>query len=469
MDVVRSNIEAIGGTVEIASQESKGTTVRVKIPLTLAIISALLVGTANESFAIPQIGVVELVRVTEEQKGLIEDVHGSHFYRLRDTLLPLVYLDHLLGLPETARESHNIIVCQLGETRFGLVVAEVFDTQEIVVKPVGRLVKHLNAYAGCTILGDGRVIMILDTTGIAAMARVSSGSDSVDTPAGAEAQGGSQQKTLEEGEAESVLLFEAGFPALQAVPLSLVARLEEFASDQLEEADGRFLVQYRGALLPIVAANPAMDVRAKNPRPVIVFSDGVNSMGLAVNEIRDIVEDRINLQTAAVRPGMLGVCVVDGRATEVIDTHYFLHQAHGDWFGMHTGATGTTDGTRVLLVDDSKFFLNLVAPIMRADGYRVTAAIDGKDALARLERGETFDVIVSDIEMAVMDGLELARHVRANPLWRDTTLVALTSRAAAEDRAAGVAAGFDEYLVKFDREALLTALTNITNGARAAA
>ncbi len=468
MDVVRSNIETIGGTVELASQDGKGTTVRVKIPLTLAIISALLIGTAGESFAIPQIGVVELVRVTDEQKDLLEDVHGAHFYRLRDTLLPLVYLDRLLALPESAaRESYNIIVCQVGETRFGIVVEEVFDTQEIVVKPVGRLVKHLNTYAGCTILGDGRVIMILDTTGIAAMAHVSSASDSVDALAAGDAQLSAGQKALEEGEAESVLLFEAGFPALQAVPLSLVARLEEFGSDQLEEADGRFLVQYRGALLPIVAANPVMDVRAKDPRPVIVFSDGVNAMGLAVNEIRDIVENRIRLQSAAVRPGMLGVCVVGGRATEVIDTHYFLHQAHGDWFGRHTGATGSSDGTHVLLVDDSKFFLNLLAPIVRAEGYRVTAAIDGKDALERLERGETFDVIVSDIEMTTIDGLALARSVRANPRWRDTTLIALTSRSSADDRAHGLAAGFDEYLVKFDRDAVLTALRNVIAGVRA--
>lgn len=467
MDVVRSNIETIGGTVELASQDGKGTTVRVKIPLTLAIISALLIGTAGESFAIPQIGVVELVRVTDEQQGLLEDVHGAHFYRLRDTLLPLVYLDRLLALPESAaRGSYNIVVCQVGEARFGIVVEEVFDTQEIVVKPVGRLVKHLDTYAGCTILGDGRVIMILDTTGIATMARVSSASDSVDAGA---AQLDAGQKTREEGEAESVLLFEAGFPALQAVPLSLVARLEEFGSDQLEEADGRFLVQYRGALLPIVAANSAMDIRARTPRPVIVFSDGVNAMGLAVNEIRDIVEDRIRLQTAAVRPGMLGVCVVGGRATEVIDTHYFLHQAHGDWFGRQTGATGASDGAHVLLVDDSKFFLNLLAPIVRADGFRVTAAVDGKDALERLERGETFDVVVSDIEMTTLDGLALARSIRANPRWRDTALIALTSRGSADDRARGLAAGFDEYLVKFDRDAVLMALRNVVARARAAA
>jgi two-component system chemotaxis sensor kinase CheA len=467
MDVVRSNIEKIGGTVDLSSQVGRGTTVRIKIPLTLAIISALLVGAGNEAFAIPQIGVVELVRVTAEQRKLIEDVHGAQFYRLRDTLLPLVHLHRVFGLEEgEAQADYNIVVCQVGDTRFGLAVAEVFDTQEIVVKPVGRLVKHLNVYAGCTILGDGRVIMILDTTGIASIARVSSAEEA----GGArQSNGSADEQNWEEGELESVVLFDAGYPALQAVPLSLVARLEEIPLDQMEEVDGRFLVQYRGSLLPIVPANPSVDVTAKNPRPVIVFSDGERSMGLAVNEIRDIVEDRIRLQRAATRPGVTGVCVIGGRATEVIDTNYFLCQAHGDWFGKRARGANSSGEGHVLLVDDSKFFLNLLAPMLRAAGYRVTTALDGKDALSRLERSETFDLILSDIEMINMDGFELARQVRANPQWRDVTLVALTSRASVEDRAKGVAVGFDHYLAKFDREEVLATLNAALSGERVAA
>ena len=331
MDVVRSNIEAIGGTVELASNFGAGTTVRIKIPLTLAIISSLLVGSARETFAIPQIGIVELVRVTEDQHTLVERVQGARFYRLRDTLLPLVELRSVLGLGESGAdggETYNIVVCQVGDMRFGLVVEEVFDTQEIVVKPVGRMVKHLQTYAGCTITGDGRVIMILDTAGIAGMARLAG--DNRDDERADAAVAERARLASAASSTESVLLFEAGHPALQAVPLSLVARLEEFPQDSIEEADGQFMVQYRGSLMPILPANPAMDLRHLDPRPVIVFSDRNRTMGLAVDAIRDIVEASLTLQRRAVRPGVLGVAVIDGRATEVIDTDHYLRSAHRD-------------------------------------------------------------------------------------------------------------------------------------------
>jgi two-component system, chemotaxis family, sensor kinase CheA len=322
MDVVRSNIEAIGGTVDLTSHLGRGTTVRVKIPLTLAIISALLVGTAGETFAVPQIGVVELVRITNEQQHLVETVHGAEFYRLRDTLLPLVRLDSTLTLrtERSALSEGNIVVCQLGESRFGLVVDEVFDTQEVVVKPVGRLVKHLATYAGCTITGDGRVIMILDATGLAAQARVSDQADRSSTAS-------SSYAAADESSTESVLLFDAGYEALQAVPLSRVARLEEFPRGRFEFADGRVLVQYRGMLMTVVPAHPAMDIAARDPRPVIVFNRGEQAIGIAVDEIRDIVDDSLHLHHEAVRDGALGVSVIAGRATEVVDLDWFFRAA----------------------------------------------------------------------------------------------------------------------------------------------
>ncbi|MBL8958855.1 MAG: chemotaxis protein CheA [Gemmatimonadetes bacterium] len=324
MDVVRSNIERIGGAVELASRMGEGATVRIKIPLTLAIVSALVVTAGSQVFAIPQIGVVELVRVTEEQQGRVQEMHGTRFYRLRDTLLPLVDLAALLALNHATRTTEaNIVVCQVGALRFGLVVDDVYDTQEIVVKPMGRLVKHVAVYSGCTILGDGRVIMILDPAGIAATAMPSGQSERTRE---AEAHAAASDS----GERESVLLFDAGFAALQAVPLRQVARLEEFTSAQLEEADGRLLVQYRGALLPVIPANPAMDVRARDPRPVVVLGRDGQAMGLAVDEIRDIVEEHLKLEATARRPGVRGVGVIGGRATEVIDPRHFLAVAGHD-------------------------------------------------------------------------------------------------------------------------------------------
>lgn len=327
MDVVRSNIEAIGGTVELQSQFGRGATVRVKIPLTLSIISALLVGTAGETFAIPQIGIVELVCVTDEQRAQIEVVHGAKFLRLRDSLLPLVSLREIIGLGASELpRTNNIVVCQVGYERFGLVVEDVFDTQEIVVKPVGRLIKHLQAYAGCTITGDGRVIMIVDTTGVATIAQVATSESRDEAAIAAEAHARSQRDSIGV-ETESILLFDAGYAALHAVPLSLVARLEELPLSTLEEVDGQFLIQYRGELMPVIPANPSIDMRARDPRPVIVFGDRNRTIGLAVDEIRDIVEDRVVLQRSGGRPGVLGVCVIAERATELIDTDHFLRRA----------------------------------------------------------------------------------------------------------------------------------------------
>ncbi len=462
MDVVRSNIEKVGGTVELSSRLGEGTTVRIKIPLTLAIISALLVGTAGETFAIPQIGVVELVRVTEEARERIEQVHGARFFRLRDTLLPLVSLADQFSLGAAHEVSdYNIIVCQVGETRFGLEVDEVFDTQEIVVKPTGRLVKHLSVYAGCTILGDGRVIMILDTTGIANHALSARQNEAASVGVATVA------KDEWEDERETVLLFDAGYDALQAVPLSLVARLEEIPAGNIEHAGGRYLVQYRGALLPLIAASPSIDIRAKDPRPVVVFTDSGRSMGLAVEEIRDIVEDRLVLDHGARREGVLGVSVIGGRATEVIDTNHYLVQAFGDWFSP--AATSTPDAARVLLVDDSKFFLNLIVPVIRSAGFKVITATEGTEALQRLERGERFDVIVSDIDMPTVDGYQLARAIRGNRALRELPLIALTARSSAADRQTATDAGFDEFLVKLDRETLLRALQHAVRRAEVAA
>jgi len=221
MDVVRNNIERIGGVVELSSRVGVGTTVRVRIPLTLAIISGLIVGASGEWFAIPQSGIVELVRVSDGRS--IENVHGAEFLRLRDSVLPLAHLDTLLDLPPRERsQDYNIVVCRVGDMRFGLVVGEVLDTQEIVVKPVGRMVKHLEMYAGCTILGDGRMIMILDAAGLAAKARISSGTEAAAAPGAVVAIANAR-----EADRQTLLLLDSGLPALKGVPLSLVARLEE--------------------------------------------------------------------------------------------------------------------------------------------------------------------------------------------------------------------------------------------------
>ncbi len=454
MDVVRSNIEKIGGTVELSSVQGKGTTFRIKIPLTLAILSALIVGTAGQSFAIPQIGVVEVVRVTADDAHLVENVNGTLFYRLRDTLLPLVRLASVLGLPTGTREYGSVVVCQVGAQRFGLAVDEILDTHEIVVKPIGRMVKGIPCYAGTTILGDGSVVMILDVPGIAAM-----------TGAAEEAEraADSSLAALAVAEVEDdrvpLVVFDSGGGSRQAVPLALVSRLEKIPAADIETADGRWLVQYRGALLPLVPASPFVELRAAEERPVIVFTDGERSMGLAVDAIHDIVEDRLNVEVRSSTPGILGTAVIAGRSTEVLDVDHFLRAADPEWYGAAREDEGRK---RILLVDDSPFFLGLLSPVLRSARYDVVTAGDGAEALSRLERGEPVDVIVSDIDMPRVDGFELARRLREHPRLSGIPLVALTGRRGEDDRAQGLEAGFHEFLSKFDRDAVLSAVREAT-------
>lgn len=452
MDVVRSNIERIGGAIELSSTRGKGTTIRIKIPLTLAILSALLVGVQGQTFAIPQVGVVELVRITDENRGLAESINGSRFFRLRETLLPLVGLGDLLRIGPSEGAQQSLVVCNVGLQRFGIVVDEIFDTHEIVVKPIGRMVKQVRYYSGTTILGDGRVIMILDVPSIASASKVAEQAGSAD-------ESSQQLATQVEEERMPLVVFRSGPRGVQAVPLALVSRLEKIPAANIEWADGRYLVQYRGSLLQLIPASPEVDVAAIPERPVIVFSDGEKHLGLAVDEIQDIVEDRLRIEVGATAPGTLGTAVIAGRSTEVLDINAFLRSADGDWFGARRRTQGRR---RVLLVDDSPFFLNIVGPALQSSNYEVAMASDGQEALSRLEQGESFDVIVSDIDMPRVDGFELARRVAANPIWSRTPLLALTGRESEEDRALALSTGFRDFLRKFDREAVLTAIQSVT-------
>jgi len=461
MDVVRTNIEKIGGTIDMVSVEGKGSTFQIKIPLTLAIVAGLIVKAKDERYAIPQISVLELVRASSNSEHKIEQIKDSPVLRLRNRLLPLVYLNEILGFESRedieAREdaADFIIVTQVGPFTFGIVVDQVFDTEEIVVKPVAPILKDLNVYSGNTILGDGSVIMILDPNGIATM--VSSGitdSEQVDE------EQELARKSMS-SDTESMLVFAAGNDTPKAVPLALVARLEEIEIKNVEVSDGRNMVQYRGALMPLILADPNMKLQEDGRQPVLVFTDREYTMGLAVDTINDIVEDEVEIKLASDQPGVVGSAVIDGKATQVIDVVHFLGLAFPDWLksGDASEVGAPTAGAHVLLVDDSDFFRNMLRPVLTVAGYDVVTVSGGAAALALMEEGHRFDLIVSDIEMPDMNGFEFAQAVKASESWKNTPLVALSSLATERDINRGHEAGFDDYIAKFDKETLLRSLS----------
>jgi len=461
MDVVRTNIEKIGGTIELKSEEGKGSTFTIKIPLTLAIVSALIIECAEERFAIPQISVVELVRASSNSEHAIEMINEAPVLRLRNRLLPLVSLYDLLNL-DGEKKSHLdeelfIVVTQVGTYSFGIIVDRVFDTEEIVVKPVAPILRDIAVYSGNTILGDGSVIMILDPNGIATSTGELTVGGSEDEMAGAEARAAATRDDL-----TSMLIFRAGSGDPKAVPLGLVARLEEIDLASVEHSGNQPLVQYRGQLMPLVPIDPMHEWKTEGRQPVLVFTDNDRSMGLVVDEITDIVEDHLKIELAADQPGRLGSAIIHGKATELIDTGYFLTQAFSDWFGgAEQEAFNSSRGDRrILLVDDSPFFRNLLTPLLSVAGYHVTAAESAEDALALREKGEEFDAIISDIEMPGMSGFDLAKDIRSSGKWAKVPIVALSSHATDLDFERGRAVGFNDYVAKFDRDALLATLAD---------
>jgi two-component system chemotaxis sensor kinase CheA len=454
MDVVRTNIDRIGGTIEMASTAGKGSTFTIKIPLTLAIVSGLIVECGGERFAVPQISVLELVRTSARSGNVIESINGAPVLRLRDRLLPLVALRDLLrldGKKEATGRERFIVVTQVGTYTFGIVVDRVFDTEEIVVKPVAPILRHVPFYSGNTILGDGSVIMILDPNGIAAAA----GQTAL---AGEEAEPQRPAASVG-GERTPLLVFRAGGPELKAVPLALVARLEELEAASIEASHGRRVVQYRGSLMPLIPFDPAHEWRPTGRQPTLVFAEKERCMGLVVDEIVDIVEEQLKIELKADRPGIVGAAVVGGKTTDVIDAGHFLTQAYPDWFGSRDAAAAAGDGMRrLLLVDDSAFFRNLLAPVLAGARWQVTAVASADEALRMRDSGATFDAIVSDIEMPGMDGFQLAREIRKDSRWRSVPLVALSSRATERDFSRGRDVGFDDYVAKFDVESLVGTL-----------
>jgi len=341
MDVVKTNVEKIGGTVDVQSTRGRGTTVRVKIHLTLAIIPALVVTCGGERYAIPQVSLLELVRLEADEvaKG-IELVHGAPVYRLRGRLLPLVYLDRELKLngdKHTATKGDgavNIVVLQADERQFGLVVDEINDTEEIVVKPLRKQLKTVKTFAGSSIMGDGKVALILDVLGLAQRASVVT-----ETRERALAEKAAES-AVAAAEKQTFLLFAGPGDSRMAIPLSTLARLEEFPVAQVEMSGSQWVTQYRGQILPLVRLNVVLEERrvklralqappAANSGPiqVLVLNHEGRSFGLVVDRILDIVEDRAEVRSAATRASVLYSVVIGDRVTEMLDIPAILRSA----------------------------------------------------------------------------------------------------------------------------------------------
>lgn len=456
MDVVRSNIELIGGSVDVRWTPGLGSVLTMKIPLTLAIVAALIVEVAGQRFAIPQPAIVELVQARTSTEQRLSAINGRSLLRLRDQMVPVVRLSSILSGDQDGRQQEPddgfIVVMKVGKRIFGVIVDAVFHTEEIVVKPMSGLLRSMSIVSGNTILGDGTVILILDPNGL--LAKI--GDAPAQNRADAEETAPIRKRLHEEK--SSVLVFRAGRGELKAIPLAAVTRLEEIEASKIETVGGRSVALYRGELIPIITVTEGMQVRGSGIQPVLVFTEGDKTAGLAVDEIVDIVEDHLDIRRTGQAPGIIGSAVIRGHATEILDVAHFLPFAYPDWFAEQ-GPARPARTRRVLLVDGAPFFRGMLAPVLKAAGYEVVALAEIDAALTLLRRGDAFDIVVADVESPGSNGLNLAEIIQSEHHLDPVPVVGLASRVSADILERARALGLSDIVAKFDRPGLIEALS----------
>ncbi|AEH44230.1 CheA signal transduction histidine kinase [Thermodesulfatator indicus DSM 15286] len=457
MDVVKTNVEKLGGSIDIQSVLGAGTTVRLKIPLTLAIIPALVVTCNSQRYAIPQVSLRELVGLSEETRKNIHQIGNSEFFRLRGEMVPIIRLSKILGV-QPSEENHkeeSLVILTSGAMDFGLVVDEIWDSEEIVVKPLGKHFKDLSIFAGATIMGDGKMALILDVVGISR--KIGLKTEDVDR-----AKETIVSETFTEDDQQFILLFNVAPEEQFAIPLALVARLDKISADKLEFVGGKEIIQYRGRSMPIIRLEnflPIQPLPEQEEYHLLVFAEGENEVALLVSRIVDSIQTKIDLDEKLYQiEGVLGSAIIKDRTTLFLDV-YKIIEMHDPYFFVKVVPQDDRP-YRVLLAEDSPFFRQMIANYLASSGYEVETATDGLDAWEKLQK-DSFDVLITDIEMPRMTGIELAKQVRSDERFANLPIIALTSLASDEDRRRGLEAGIDEYQVKLERSRVLESLAEL--------
>jgi two-component system, chemotaxis family, sensor kinase CheA len=455
MDVVKSNIEKIGGFVDLSSVEGEGTKITLKIPLTLAIVPAMIIRSDNDRFAIPQVKLVELVRV---EKNLIEYVQGRPVYRLRGNVLPLLNLKEILGAKDQ-NEDHcdafNIAVLNSDSNQFGMIVDEILDTADIVVKPLARFLKSITIYSGATVLGDGNVAFILDVHGIA---KKHLGANSNME----EMNEQDKFKNLfdSENELREFVLVKLGSPTKHAIPLAPVSRMEEFKTDQIEFSGNQKVVRYRGGVLKIINLNDVLNYPyekvEKEISQVIVVKDEDQMIGLEVDQIIDVLSTRDLLDNSlSNHEAIVGNLVTQNEIVVVVDVEKIMELTRSK-----RPRSLTSSSKKILLVEDTDSIRKQVSQNLSESGFVVEEAIDGVDGLQKIANAKAdFDLIISDIEMPKMNGYELARRIRKISKLKDVPIIAFTTKNTPAEVMEAKDAGFSTYLEK-SKGKLLSLLVN---------
>lgn len=459
MDVVKTNIEAIRGTVELASVEGKGSTFTIKIPLTLAIMPILVVESSNYKFGIPQINVIEMVRTGGNSNYVIEEINGNKVLRLRESLLPLIILSEILEIDDIENKDYQnsfVVVCEVSGINFGLTVDKIYDTEEIVLKPVSKLLKSLAIYSGNTLLGSGEVIMILDPAGIAKYLTDAHKLDILDA--------NSLKNNDFSNKPSSFLVLKNG-EGRNAIPLELVSRLEEIDASKIEIANGRPVIQYRGSLMFLAVLNQKYSMPKEGIHQVVVFGSNDHILGLIVEEILDIVEQNIE-GNLSFEDSDLSAIVLAGRTMDIVDVNSYFHQV----FFSSNSAINQVNLDRkyhLLFLDDSPFFRKIITSILKEKGFEVSCVKSGHEAIEFLEKNsQDVNLIITDINMPQMDGLAFSKICKEDKRFCNIPIIALTSNIEIVDRSDVEASGIKGCVSKTDQEELIPLILSLLNDRR---
>lgn len=488
MDVVKTNIEQLGGTVEVFSAQGAGTTMRLILPLTLAILQALVVESEGYRFSVPQVNVKEIVKIKKgDETRKIELVNDAEVLRLRGHLLPIIrlsdalgikrtYIDPLTGKEKLDRRKHlidvrttnnededkdncrkeeqsvlRILVIKSGSRSIGLAVDSVLGSEEILVKPLPTFLKECICYSGVTIMGDGRTAMILDAEGMIKISNLKFIDQEINEIMDNEAD------LSKMAESQNLLIFKSAGNEVFAVDLAMIARVEEIKRTDIEKLGEQEYIQRRGETLRVIRPEEYVsgnEVDSSSQKLYVLIPKLVrHPIGILANEILDNVNITLRLEPKNVKVDCLvGSAIHNDNIVLVLNIYELFEKA--DPLNYSKDKRELASKKRLLLVEDTPFFQRMAKRYLENAGYEVSLSKNGKEAFENLKNA-TFDAVVSDIQMPVMDGFGLVKRIRQTDELKNIPVIALTSMTGDYNKTIGIESGFDYYEYKLDRDKLL--------------